>query len=124
MPAVASASSSSAPAALPAEGTVAQALVKNIQAFGAFVEIDGCRTHALVHISQLAPRRVETVEDVVNIGDTVKVKVISVETAENGRSKVSLSMKQVDQATGQDLGGGAGGGGGDDPRRKRAERSI
>ena len=83
-----------------------------IKPFGAFAEIDGFTSHGLVHISQLAPRRVETVEDVVAVGDAVKVKVLSVETAENGRPKVSLSMKQVDQATGQDLGDGGGGGGG------------
>ena len=96
-----------------------------IKPFGAFAEIDGFVSHGLVHISQLAPRRVETVEEVVNVGDTVKVKVISVEMGENGRSKVSLSMKQVDQATGQDLGdvggGGGGGGGGRREHKKREE---
>ena len=95
-----------------------------IKPFGAFAEIDGFVSHGLVHISQLAPRRVETVEEVVNVGDTVKVKVISVEMGENGRSKVSLSMKQVDQATGQDLGdvGGGGGGGGGGGRREYKKR--
>ena len=95
-----------------------------IKPFGAFAEIDGFASHGLVHISQLAPRRVETVEEVVNVGDTVKVKVISVEMGENGRSKVSLSMKQVDQATGQDLGdvGGGGGGGGGGGRREYKRR--
>ena len=90
-----------------------------IKPFGAFAEIDGFVSHGLVHISQLSPRRVETVEEVVNVGDTVKVKVISVEVGENGRSKVSLSMKQVDQATGQDLGDGGGGGGGGPQRKDR-----
>ncbi|MCK4473902.1 polyribonucleotide nucleotidyltransferase [Candidatus Parcubacteria bacterium] len=71
-------------------GEIFQGKVKRILDFGAFVEIlpgqDG-----LVHISELAPYRVEKVEDIVKIGDTVSVKVISVD--EQGR--INLSIKQI-----------------------------
>ena len=62
--------------------------VKRIMKFGAFVEIlPGIE--GLVHISQLENRRVNTVEDVVNIGDTVKVKCIEID----GQGRVNLSRK-------------------------------
>ena len=58
--------------------------------FGAFVELfpgkDG-----MVHISQLAPQRVEKVEDVVNLGDEILVKVIEIDT----QGRVSLTRKGV-----------------------------
>ena len=54
----------------------------------------------LVHISELAPQRVGKVADVVKLGDKVKVKVLGFDD----RGKVKLSMRQVDQETGEDLG--------------------
>ncbi len=72
-------------------------VVKTVD-FGAFVNFLGSRD-GLVHVSELAPRRVEKVTDVVKLGDAVKVKVIGFDD----RGKVKLSMKQVDQATGEDL---------------------
>ena len=54
----------------------------------------------LVHISELAQQRVGKVSDVVNVGDAVKVKVLGFDD----RGKIKLSMKQVDQATGEDIG--------------------
>ncbi len=66
--------------------------------FGAFVNFLGSRD-GLVHISELSPQRVAKVADVVSQGDSVKVKVIGFDD----RGKVKLSMKQVDQATGEDL---------------------
>jgi polyribonucleotide nucleotidyltransferase len=72
-------------------------VVKTVD-FGAFVNFLGSRD-GLVHVSELAPRRVEKVTDVVKMGDAVKVKVIGFDD----RGKVKLSMKQVDQATGEDL---------------------
>jgi polyribonucleotide nucleotidyltransferase len=53
----------------------------------------------LVHISELAPRRVEKTGDVVKLGDTVKVKLLGFDD----RGKVKLSMKRVDQQTGADI---------------------
>ena len=68
-------------------GEVFQGKVKRILDFGAFVEIFPGQ-EGLVHISQLAPFRVERVEDVVKIGDIVPVKVISID--EHGRINLSL----------------------------------
>ena len=66
--------------------------------FGAFVNFFGAKD-GLVHISQLAPHRVNKVTDVVKEGDKVKVKLLGMDE----RGKVRLSMKVVDQATGEDL---------------------
>ena len=72
--------------------------VVKIVDFGAFVNFLGSRD-GLVHISELAPSRIKQVSDVVQVGDSVKVKVLGVDD----RGKVKLSMKAVDQATGADL---------------------
>ncbi len=66
--------------------------------FGAFVNFLGAKD-GLVHISELAPTRVNKTTDVVKQGDTVKVKVIGFDD----RGKVKLSMKQVDQESGEDI---------------------
>ncbi len=66
--------------------------------FGAFVNFLGAKD-GLVHISELAPTRVNKTNDIVKIGDAVKVKVIGFDD----RGKVKLSMRMVDQATGEDI---------------------
>jgi polyribonucleotide nucleotidyltransferase len=66
--------------------------------FGAFVNFFGSKD-GLVHISQLAPRRVQKVTDIVKEGDRVKVKLLGFDD----RGKIRLSMKVVDQQTGEDL---------------------
>lgn len=75
----------------PEVGEIYNGLVKNIQPFGAFVEIlpgkDG-----LCHISKLADHRVEKVEDVVKEGDWLKVKVMEVDQK---TGKISLSHKDA-----------------------------
>jgi polyribonucleotide nucleotidyltransferase len=73
-------------------------VVKTVD-FGAFVNFLGARD-GLVHISEMAPHRVAKVTDVVKVGDQVKVKVLGFDD----RGKVKLSMKQVDQVTGEDIG--------------------
>lgn len=62
--------------------------------------MDGFRrkTEGLCHISQLRQERVKAVADVVNRGDSVKVKVLKIDN-----NRISLSMKEVDQRTGGDL---------------------
>ena len=79
-------------------GVVYTGKVVKVVDFGAFVNFLGSRD-GLVHISELAQQRVGKVSDVVSQGDSVKVKVIGFDD----RGKVKLSMKQVDQATGEDL---------------------
>jgi len=85
-------------AAEPEVGVVYSGKVVKIVDFGAFVNFLGSRD-GLVHISELAPRRVGKVTDVVKVGDVVKVKLIGIDD----RGKVKLSMKAVDQETGADL---------------------
>ncbi len=85
-------------AAEPEVGVIYTGKVVKVVDFGAFVNFMGSRD-GLVHISELAPRRVAKVTDVVNMGDTVKVKLIGIDE----RGKVKLSMRAVDQETGADL---------------------
>ena len=66
--------------------------------FGAFVNFLGNRD-GLVHISELAEGRTNKVTDVINEGDQVKVKVLGIDD----RGKVRLSMRVVNQETGEDL---------------------
>ncbi|MGO4570745.1 polyribonucleotide nucleotidyltransferase [Microvirga sp. 2TAF3] len=75
------------------EGTVVK-----VMEFGAFVNFFGSRD-GLVHISELAKNRVGKVTDVVKEGDKVKVKFLGMDE----RGKVRLSMKVVDQETGEDI---------------------
>lgn len=72
-------------------------VVKTVD-FGAFVNFLGTKD-GLVHISELQNARTEKTTDICKEGDTVKVKVIGFDD----RGKVKLSMKRVDQETGQDI---------------------
>ena len=72
-------------------------VVKTVD-FGAFVNFMGARD-GLVHISELRPERVEKTNDIVNVGDEVKVKLIGIDD----RGKIKLSMKVVNQDTGEEI---------------------
>jgi len=82
----------------PEVGHIYEGTVVKVMDFGAFVNFFGAKD-GLVHISQLAPRRVQKVTEVVKEGDRVKVKLLGFDE----RGKVRLSMKAVDQTTGEDL---------------------
>jgi polyribonucleotide nucleotidyltransferase len=82
----------------PELGEIYDGKVVKVVDFGAFVNFFGSRD-GLVHVSELAPRRVAKVSDVVKEGDAVKVKLLGFDN----RGKVRLSMKAVDQQTGEDL---------------------
>ncbi len=82
----------------PELGVIYTGKVVKVVDFGAFVNFMGTRD-GLVHISELAPRRVGKVSDVVSQGDSVKVKVIGFDD----RGKIKLSMKVVDQETGEEI---------------------
>jgi polyribonucleotide nucleotidyltransferase len=84
--------------------------------FGAFVNFLGSRD-GLVHISELQQGRVNKTTDVVNQGDTVRVKVLGFDD----RGKVKLSMRVVDQATGEDISDKVGPKGGRDDGGHRHE---
>ena len=94
----------------------------SIQPFGAFVNLlpgkDG-----LLHISRVAKGRVEKVEDVLNVGDEVKVVVIEVDD----RGKISLDRLDKPEAPARAVGASEGDGEhfqrGERPRRERSERS-
>ncbi len=85
-------------AAEPEVGRIYSGKVVKVVDFGAFVNFMGAKD-GLVHISELAPYRVKTVGDIVKEGDMVKVKLIGIDD----RGKVKLSMKVVDQETGEDI---------------------
>jgi polyribonucleotide nucleotidyltransferase len=82
----------------PEVGHIYDGTVVKVVDFGAFVNFFGSKD-GLVHISQLAPRRVQKVTDIIKEGDRVKVKLLGFDD----RGKIRLSMKVVDQQTGEDL---------------------
>ncbi|MEN6328513.1 MAG: bifunctional 4-hydroxy-3-methylbut-2-enyl diphosphate reductase/30S ribosomal protein S1 [Syntrophomonas sp.] len=73
------------------EGDIIDGTVVRIAPFGAFVEIEP-GVDGLVHISQLANRRVEKPDDVVKAGENVKVKILSIDFAEK---RIGLSIKEA-----------------------------
>ena len=82
----------------PEIGHIYEGTVVKVMDFGAFVNFFGAKD-GLVHISQLAANRVQNTKDVVKEGDKVKVKLLGMDD----RGKVRLSMKAVDQVTGEDI---------------------
>ncbi len=82
----------------PELGVVYNGKVVKTADFGAFVNFLGSRD-GLVHISELTQGRVNKTTDIVNVGDAVKVKCLGFDD----RGKVKLSMRVVDQATGEDI---------------------
>ncbi len=83
----------------PEIGQIYDGKVVKVVEFGAFVNFIGNKD-GLVHISELAPKRVQQVSDVVKEGDPIKVKVLGIDE----RGKVRLSRRAVNQETGEDLG--------------------
>ena len=82
----------------PEVGEIYDGKVVKIMDFGAFVNFIGKRD-GLVHISEIAPKRIGAVSDVLSEGDSVKVKVLGIDD----RGKIKLSMKVVNQETGEDI---------------------
>ena len=71
-------------------GKVYEGTVKRIMNFGAFIEILPGQ-EGLLHISNMAKERVEKVEDVMNIGDKVTVKVTEIDS----QDRINLSRKEL-----------------------------
>ena len=71
-------------------GLVTEAKVETLQPYGAFVRLDNGAS-GLVHVSQIANRRIKEPSEVLSVGDTVKVKVIKIKDG-----KLSLSIKDAD----------------------------
>jgi len=82
----------------PEVGQIYDGKIVKVMDFGAFVNFFGPKD-GLVHVSELAASRVAKPSDVVKEGQEVKVKLLGFDD----RGKVRLSMKQVDQTTGEDL---------------------
>ena len=82
----------------PEVGMIYDGTVVKVTDFGAFVNFFGAKD-GLVHVSQLAKARVSKPSDVVKEGDKVKVKLMGFDD----RGKIKLSMKVVDQTTGEDI---------------------
>jgi polyribonucleotide nucleotidyltransferase len=82
----------------PEVGEIYDGKIVKVMDFGAFVNFFGPKD-GLVHVSELASQRVSKPSDVVKEGQAVKVKLLGFDD----RGKVRLSMKQVDQTTGEDL---------------------
>lgn len=72
-------------------GMVLTGTVRNVIDFGAFVDI-GVHQDGLVHISQIAPRRIKHPSEVVKVGDVVKVAVLDVDEK---RGRIGLTMKNI-----------------------------
>lgn len=77
-------------------GAVFSGKVVAIESFGAFVDI-GAFTNGLLHISQMKDEYITDVRDVVSVGQTVKVRVV---TVDNDQGRISLSMKGFNEEDG------------------------
>lgn len=73
------------------EGDILEGVVRNVVAFGAFVDI-GMKNDGLVHISQLVDRFISDPKEVVEVGQKVKVKLLSIDEK---TGKIQLSMKDA-----------------------------
>lgn len=73
--------------------------VASVQVYGAFIRIPGCSQQGLLHKSQVSSTHVDDVADILQKGDRIWCKVISL--GDNG--KIGLSMKYVNQGNGTDL---------------------
>src|SRR5206468_1035079 len=81
-------------------GTVITGVVRKLTNFGAFVELEP-GLEGLLHISELAEKKVDSPEDVVKVGDEIEVKVLRVDAADR---KIGLSRKRLDWAKEEDEG--------------------
>lgn len=73
-------------------GAVLKGKVTGIQSFGAFVALEGENTQGLVHISEVSNTYVKDINEFLQVGQEVEVKVIKLDEASN---KISLSMRAL-----------------------------
>ncbi len=74
-------------------GEIYDGVVTKIMPFGAFVDLGG--KEGLLHISKISSKRVEKVEDVLSIGDEVRVKVAEIDN----QGRINLTMKDLEAAS-------------------------
>ncbi|XP_072331661.1 zinc finger CCHC domain-containing protein 17 [Scyliorhinus torazame] len=87
---------------LPEMYTTLQGEIASVTEYGAFIKIPDCKRQGLVHKSHMSASRVDNPSEVVDVGEKVWVKVIGKEV-KDGKVKLSLSMKAVNQGSGKDL---------------------
>jgi small subunit ribosomal protein S1 len=80
------------------EGIVVEGIVKNLTDYGAFVDLGGI--DGLLHITDMAWKRVKHPSEVVNVGDEIKVKVLKFDRE---RNRVSLGLKQLGDDPWEDI---------------------
>ena len=78
-------------------GEIYDGVVTKIMNFGAFVNIGGDK-EGLLHISKISNKRIEKVEDVLSVGDEVKVKVYEIDS----QNRINLSMKDLEVSTNEE----------------------
>lgn len=78
-------------------GQIVEGTVQAIQPYGAFIDLGGIE--GLIHVSELGHGRVDRVEDVVSVGEQIRVKVLSVEQTAEGATRIGLSLRQATQLT-------------------------
>ncbi|RWM09549.1 30S ribosomal protein S1 [Mesorhizobium sp.] len=81
------------------EGQVVEGVVKNITDYGAFVDLGGI--DGLLHVTDMAWRRVNHPTEILNIGQTVKVQIIRINQETH---RISLGMKQLESDPWSDIG--------------------
>lgn len=74
-------------------GQIIEGTVTGIKPFGAFVSLDET-TQGLVHISHITHGYLENINDAIKVGDTVKVKILSIDSE---KGKISLSIKETQE---------------------------
>jgi len=99
-----------------------QATVKTTTSYGAFIDI-GAETDALLHVSRLSDDFVANVEDVVKVGDTVTVRIVSVDT-DKGQVAVTMRSEAAEAEAKAATSGGGGGRRRERPQRSGADRAA
>lgn len=93
--------------------SIHKATVRSVRPFGIFVQMEGFRKHALIHVSHVSEyavtkrddaddAKVKALQGVAGEGDSVWVKVVAVKEEEPGNAKIGASMKLVNQRDGSD----------------------
>lgn len=82
-------------------GAELEGIVNSLTPYGAFIELGGLQ--GLAHISEIAHARIGAPSDVLSVGESVRVKILSVETQADGKPpRLSLSMKALTQPTAEE----------------------
>ena len=81
--------------------SIHKATVRSVKDYGAFLELEGFKRNGLLHVSNISKYRVDSCQDVLDVGESCWVKVIEVDESNGGR--IALAMKYCNQRDGNDL---------------------